>query len=511
MEEKYNNARLWQIGLFSLNNAATNLYLAMMAYVSYYANSIAGFAAILITMLVTAMSVFDGITDPVAGFLLDRMNGRFGKFRPFMFMGNLMMAGSCLLLFLTTHHIPEVVRLPYFIFIYAVFVIGYTFQTVVGKSGQTVITDNPVQRPVCTYFDSLYIMASYGGVALLVSAYLVPKYDGFTNFMVYFQLVWFVVTLSFVCTLLAMLGIWEKDRKEFFVGDAVYEKVKLKQYVDIMRNNRPLRNLIFANSVDRFAATVYSHTAVGVMLFGVMMNNYVLAGLIGIITAIPTLVVVTGGIRVAQKWGQKRALVIFTELAIFFQVLMAFVLLRPDVNQIRYGLYLPNTVSILFFVVFVLLNGCKSVTNNMVVPMIADCSDYEVTRSGHYVPGIMGALFSFVDKAFAALGTAFVGLVLLIVGFGGTFPQVSDPLTPTLKWTILFLYCGVPILGWLVSLLALHRYELDKKAMHKVQIEKSYISMQRRAERLERKRERKLVREGYLESKKERKQTKKMK
>lgn len=31
-----NRAHLWQIALFSLNNTSTNLYLAMMGYVSYY-------------------------------------------------------------------------------------------------------------------------------------------------------------------------------------------------------------------------------------------------------------------------------------------------------------------------------------------------------------------------------------------------------------------------------------------------------------------------------------------
>ncbi len=47
MENKHghieqNRARIWQIGLFSLNNTSTNLFLAMMGYVSYYANGIAG-------------------------------------------------------------------------------------------------------------------------------------------------------------------------------------------------------------------------------------------------------------------------------------------------------------------------------------------------------------------------------------------------------------------------------------------------------------------------------------
>lgn len=69
---KYNNAKYWQIGFFSLNNAATNIYLALMGYISYYANSIAGFSIVLISGILTAQNVFDAVTDPMVGFLLDR-------------------------------------------------------------------------------------------------------------------------------------------------------------------------------------------------------------------------------------------------------------------------------------------------------------------------------------------------------------------------------------------------------------------------------------------------------
>ena len=72
MEQGYNNAKYWQIGFFSLNNAATNLYLALMGYVSYYANSMAGFGIVLISAILTALNIFDAVTDPVVGFWLDR-------------------------------------------------------------------------------------------------------------------------------------------------------------------------------------------------------------------------------------------------------------------------------------------------------------------------------------------------------------------------------------------------------------------------------------------------------
>ncbi|MFP3155776.1 MFS transporter [Lachnospiraceae bacterium ZAX-1] len=466
---QYNNAKYWQIGLFSLNNAATNLYMALMGYITYYANSIAGFGVVLISFLLTAMNIFDGVTDPLVGFFLDKTKGKYGKFRPFMIIGNVLMGGSVLLLFKTTHLAPKYIRVPYFIVVYAIFVIGYTLQTVVGKSGQTVITNNPKQRPVSTYFDSLYIMAAYGGVALFVSNYLIPKYKNFKNAELFNEYAFWVVLISGVATALAVVGIWGKDQEKYYGGSDKVQKIQFSSYWDIIRHNRPIRMLIIAACTNRFAATVYGHTAVSVMLFGIMMDNYSIAGLIGVITAVPTLFVVTAGIRVAQKMGQKQALVLFTGLGILFQMAMMGILAKDNVNTITMTPSKLNKISLLFIGIFILLNGCKSITNNMVVPMIADCSDYEVYRSGKYVPGLMGALFSFVDKVFVALGTAFVGIVLAAVGYNKKLPQVTDELSLGIRGTTLFLYCVMPILGWIVSLLAMKFYKLDKARMKKIQ------------------------------------------
>ena len=465
---EYNNAKYWQIVFFSLNNAATNLYLALMGYVSYYGNSIAGFGVILISVILTGMNVFDAVTDPIVGFLLDRTGGRFGKFRPFMLAGNLIMAVSTILVFFGTHLVSHYLRVPYFIAAYALFILGYTFQTVVGKSGQAILTDNPSQRPVSTYFDSLFIMAAYGGTALFVANYLVPKYGGFTNENLFREYVLWVVVAAFVCTVLAIIGIAEKDVPGKLSQRGGHQKIKVSDYWEILLHNRPIRMLIVAACTDKFAATVYSHTTVGVMLYGIMMENYGIAGLIGVVTAVPTLFVVSAGIHMAQHMGQKKSLVLFTALGIVFQVIMAGVLMQKNINTVSFSLTKINAITVWFVVIYILLNGCKSITNNMVVPMIADCSDYEQYRSGKFVPGLMGALFSFVDKVFAALGTAFVGLVMLIMGYNSRLPQIGDPLTPAMKWTTLFLYCGVPVLGWICSLAAMKFYVLDKTKMHEI-------------------------------------------
>lgn len=468
VQQGYNNAKYWQICFFSLNNAATNLYLALMGYVSYYANSIAGFSVVLVSCILTGMNVFDAITDPVVGFMLDRSKGRFGKFRPFMLLGNLIMAVSAVFLHFMTHEINRYMRIPFFVAAYGLFVLGYTFQTVVAKSGQAILTNNPKQRPVSTYFDSLFVMAAFGGTAVFVANYLVPKYGGFTNEALFKEYVVWVVLCSLVCTVLAMIGIASKDKVSLLKKQSSIQKVQIRDYWDIIRHNKPIRILILAACMNKFASTVYAHTTVGVMVFGILMNNYAIAGLIGIVTAVPTMFVISAGIRVAQSMGQKRSLMLFTALGIFFQVVMTGVLMQENINAVSFNSRHINGITIGFVLVYILLNGCKSITNNMVVPMIADCSDYERYRSGRFVPGLMGALFSFVDKVFAALGTAFVGLVMLVMGYNRRFPQIGDELTGELKGTTLFLYCGLPIICWLLSLFFMKFYELDKRKMFEV-------------------------------------------
>jgi Na+/melibiose symporter-like transporter len=131
-----------------------------------------------------------------------------------------------------------------------------------------------------------------------------------------------------------------------------------------------------------------------------------------------------------------------------------------------------NGITVLFLLVLTLLNGAKSITNNIVVPMIADCTDYEYAISGHFVPGIMGALFSFVDKSFSALGTGFVGVALSFIGYSKVFPQVGDELTAPLKYMTVFFYCVIPIIGWLVTIFIMHFYKLDKKTMGDLYVNK---------------------------------------
>ena len=145
-----NRAKLYQLVLFPFNNGATNVYYILTsAYIAYY-GGVLGLALVFASTMVTVMRLFDAVTDPIIGALIDKTNGKFGKFRPFMLIGNLIMIVSSFLLYFCTQLVPTTmmpVRYVLYVLFYAIYVIGYTFQTSVTRSGQTVLTNDPKQRP----------------------------------------------------------------------------------------------------------------------------------------------------------------------------------------------------------------------------------------------------------------------------------------------------------------------------------------------------------------------------
>lgn len=209
-EISYNRAKIWQIGFFSLNNTATNLYLFMLGFVSYYATGVAGLLVVAVSTILTAMRIWDAVTDPIIGFIIDKTETKFGKFRPAMVSGNVIMAVTTIILFTTVHRMPESIRLIYFIFIYAIYIIGYTFQTACTKAGQTVLTNDPKQRPIFTIFDATLNTILLVGSQIIISSYLVPKHGGFTLSLFYEMITWGVI-ISAIFTALAVIGLWTKD------------------------------------------------------------------------------------------------------------------------------------------------------------------------------------------------------------------------------------------------------------------------------------------------------------
>ena len=475
-----NRAKMYQLALFPLNNGATNVYYVLiLSYIATFGNNVLGIATVFASVMVTGMRVFDAITDPIIGALMDRTNGKFGKFRPFMVIGNAIMAFAVFMLYCICPNIPADqmwLRYMAFIALYAVWVIGYTFQTSVTRSGQTVLTNDPNQRPLFTIFNTIGSMAGMGLMQFLAPIIRANVAD-YSSANFYRVLTPIGIVVSILLTILAIVGIWEKDQPKYFgIGGATQEKTKVSEYIEIIKNNNPMQRLMVAGAGCKLALSIATNVTVLCMLYGCMMGNY--DGLylpmmvVGYIFSVPFFLLT---VRTSQKKGQKASLMRYVSVALvcYIGVLALLVLWKQgnpawNLTLISNGKLSINLYTILFIVLFGIGYGAYYSTADMPIPMVADCSDYETYRSGKYIPGIMGTLFSLVDKLVSSLSATVVGIAVSIIGLQN-LPTADTPYSAGMNWVVIVLFCIIPMIAWSVTLLVMRKYELTGDRMKEIQ------------------------------------------
>ena len=305
-----------------------------------------------------------------------------------------------------TPKVPEgAARIFWFFLINAVYYIGYTFQCVVTKSAQTCMTNDPKQRPLFSVFDAIFTMFLFAIGQMFVASYLAPKYGGLGIGL--FHEFWAIIaSLSAICTVIAVISIWPKDNAKYY-GTGMPQKVTFRDYFDVIKHNKAIQMLVLAASTDKLGNAAKTST-VTLIMFGIVAGNYALSGGFTLYTTIGNVIFILLGIGViATKFGQKKAMVLSSKIAILGNILMILLWIFGDPTTLSLpgyeGFHGFTFFTVALLVLTIVTGGFQNVASSIVIPMTADCADYETYRSGRYVPGLMGTLFSLIDKLVSSL------------------------------------------------------------------------------------------------------------
>ncbi|WP_044913898.1 MFS transporter [Butyrivibrio sp. WCE2006] len=469
-----NRAKWWQIAGLAVNDVATNLYMWEMIFISYYLNGIVGAGVVIASSLATVMRLWDGITDPIIGIILDKTGGKFGKNRPFLVIGQLIMLVMSAFMFFVTPKFPKAAQFAVFVIFYALYIIGYTCQCVVTKSAQTCLTNDPKQRPTFGIYAGIFGSIFFTVAPLYSYTYLLGKHQ-YQFGMEYFQEMWVVVAvLSFVLTAIAYIAIRGKDKPEFYgIGNGQEQKVSIKDYIEVLKKNRALQMLVISASTDKLATSMNGNATVAIIVYAIICKNAGAAGLVGTYTLVPSIIILFLGIGyVARKFGQMKGFKYSSYAALFTMIALIAMFIFGDPTQLS----LPgdgkfagwNTFSLAFVVLMVLYTGFKQIAGSLVYPMTADCTDYEVYRSGKYVPGLIGTVFSFIDKLISSLAPLIIGVLCAAVSSSSELPTAETPYSAGLAAVGLFCMFGIIIFGYLCNIIAMHFYPLTKEKMESI-------------------------------------------
>ncbi len=459
-EIKYNSCKPYQIVLYPFTEAVQNLFLVVMMFASYVAAGGYGIAVATAGLIATGSRILDGITDPIIALVIDKFNTKFGKVRILLALGYFIAGGSIYLMFFVGPGSGIFV----FTALYCVYIIGYTIIGIAKQVANAIMTNDPKQRPLIFRWSTIYTTVLSSSVGIYIAKVLYPKYGGLT-IEAFQEMALTAIIGGGVLMALSIIAIGKKDNAEVFNEVKASKPVSLKEGIELVRKNNALKSFIFAATSDKLALQAASNTAIATIIFGIIIGNYRFNGTLTFYNIIVSIVFILFATKTAVKGGAKKSLIRWTTLSIVISFGVIAFMMIVDPTQI--------SVATIITVAFVLLNAMyaasKVATSACTGAMVPDIIDYEYSRSGNYMPATVGAIYSFIDKMISSLATTIVGFCLAGIGYVDAMPQPGDPSSPTIFWMGMFLWMGLPIIGWVCTLIAMKFYPLDQEKMVEVQ------------------------------------------
>ena len=463
----YRRAKLWQIILVAFNAFNGMAVYFLIGLASYSASIGYGIATIVVGGLLTFTRIFDAVTDPILAFLYDRFQTPFGKVRPLMYIGWAIQSAGLLCLF--NFFSSKGHGIPVFLICYMIYVIGYTIVNMTAQTLPALMTNDPKQRPTVGVWQTALNYITPMALNIVVYTRLMPAFGGSFNQEFLNVVTWLCVAIAFVGVTLVCIGISAYDKPENFAGIGKKEHLKVKDMMDVLAHNKPLQSYIISASSDKIAQQAASASIVGTMLSGILIGNMGLATTLSMIGMFPSIVFAIIGAKFAGKHGNKETIVIFTRISIVANLAMILFFVITNITVGTTAISGQLAFKIIYVVLNFAVNGFMMGITTANTGFMADLIDYELDRSGKYIPAVVTGTYSLIDKIVSSFSAAIATGCVALIGYTTTMPQPDDPQTPGVFWMTMFLRFGLAILGFLCTLLAMRRCKLDRTEMVEVQ------------------------------------------
>ena len=478
-EVHYRKAKLWQIILVACNALNGMAIYSLIGQASYAASIGFGVSTLVVGTLLTFTRIFDAITDPLLAFLYDRINTRWGKIRPLMFLGWFIQSIGIMCMFSWTA--SKGFGWGMFLATYMVYVIGYTIVNMTAQTLPALMTNDPRQRPTVGVWNTVFNYIVPMAFMIVLNTVLLPRYGEITvteagSYAVNYSQGYLTaaailtVLVSLVGVILCCIGISAYDKPENFRGTRkADERLKWKDMIGVLAHNKPLQSYILAASSDKIAQQASSAAIVGTMLSGILIGNMTIATYLQVGGMLPSIIFAILGARYCAKHGNMQSIRDWAKYCIFANLaIIAFFTITWTTVGTQSIAHLGVTM-IVYILLTLVCNGFMMAGTTASTAFMADVIDYELDRSGKYIPAVVSGTYSLVNKIVSSFSALIATACVALIGYTPTMPQPGDTPTAGIFWITMFLRYGLAILGWLCTLWAMRRCKLTKEEMVNVQ------------------------------------------
>lgn len=414
---------------------AFSLNVVLIMQLTYYCTDILGMPAAMVGSLLLASKVFDGVTDLIAGTIIDKTNTKWGKARPYDIFIPLMWLGTVMLF--SVPNFGTVGKAIYIFIMYAL--VNSVCSTFVMAAdpvflGRTIRSE--ANRMSLTSFQGAFIMifSILANIALpqLIAAFGSTKSG------------WTIIALIFAVPLTIIGSIRMLTIKEILTQNIEAKKTELsvKKSITLMIKNKMA--IILCIMVILTNAITAVNSAVTSYYFKWIFGDISLASLISLPTFLTPLVLIFAP-PLAKKIGTGNLM----KSGLIF-------------SAVGYGMRWIFGANLLTIIIGTIFTTIGTVPISILLSIYTlECIDYGERKTSERAEGIISAMMGFGQKVGSGIGSAILGLLMGISGYISS--ETATTQTEGAMGMIKFLFGGLPFLLAAVILLLSFFFRTNEK------------------------------------------------
>ena len=401
--------------------------------------------------------------------MVDRSKSKLGKFKGMIAYSILPLLIFTAVVFINVPFKENTMLTYVWIFVtYLIWSIAMTMGDVPSQGIAAALTPNPTERTNVVSISNTAKQIGFSACVVIVPIVCLIVPNGSKVFvkkgevdspMIAGEYFWVaVLTAVLGCALFALIPLINKER----VVTEANEKITTKDMLAALKNNKPLM-LVIVSYFLGFGRQMAM--GIQVQAANVLLGSQNLVAVLGIVTAIGSMISMALCPMLIKKLNEKKAYILLSvygfAASIFSFIIGHFWFRSPD-----------NTLlTILFYASLFLIGLQFGAVTLMPMIMTADCVDYYEYETGKRMEGAAYSILTLTIKVCLALGTA-LGLVFVgISGYSDTLKAI-DAGTATgfdtkTKDIIFFAYTALPGILALLSTIPMFKYDIvgEKKEL----------------------------------------------
>lgn len=437
MEEKKTKQKRVKVGAFRMvawqsSSLSSGINLLALGFVTIFCTDTLGMPAALVGSLLMASKLFDGVTDLLAGFIIDNTNSRWGKGRPYELC--LIAAWVCtILLYSCPTSFSMTMKAVWLFVMYAL--VNSVFQTFLKGNNLTYMLrafESEDQHVALQTYGS--IITFLGAVVFNVSfpilmAKIATSPKGWSTLILLYAVP--------LCLFGMMRFIFIKESNNI---DVQSDKIKLKDIWMVLKNNKYIYYIVLSTLALNLVTGLGS--GVGTYYFTYIVGNVSLLSIMSFVQmfALPILLVYP---KLIKKYSAKAVL------------MMGFVIMGTG-----YLLLFFAGSSVPLLALGSLMMAFGSAPTSAVTPLLLiECAEYNEWKGMPRLEGTMTSVRGFASKIGAGIGSGCLGILM---GMSGYISEANAVQPDSALLMIRMLYSIIPAVLIILVVFVLKFYDLNK-------------------------------------------------